>query len=223
MWQLEAAWRVEEAGSRRLQARTLHGHAIPPRASRCRIGDNTGCSFGRHPMSIPESTDAPAAITAGPPHAGLRIIAIYEIVKTVCLLLVAMAAFHLDRQQNFEHLVHWLEHLSLADSNSLRWKLVGLLQDFGPSRFVAVGIVALGYAVLFGIEGVGLWLGRYWAEWFTVIATGSLIPLELYETLHRFGWLKLVTLAGNVAIVVYLVRVALQTRATRKALRHHTS
>jgi uncharacterized membrane protein (DUF2068 family) len=167
----------------------------------------------------------PAARTPAPAqrHAGLRIIAIYETVKTVCLVLVAMAAFQLDRQQNFEHLVHWLEHLSLADSNGLRWKLVGLLQDFGPSKFVAIGAVALGYAVLFGIEGIGLWLGKYWAEWFTVIATGSLVPLELYETLHRFGWLKLATLIGNVAIVVYLVHVALQTRVARQVSKHHTS
>jgi uncharacterized membrane protein (DUF2068 family) len=110
--------------------------------------------------------------------------------------------------------VQWLEHLSLADSNGLRWKLVELLHDFGPSKFVAVGAVALGYAVLFAIEGVGLWLGKYWAEWFTVIATGSLIPLELYETLYHFGWLKLATLVGNVAIIIYLVRIALQPRGS---------
>ena len=174
-------------------------------------------------MSIPESPAGAAAPASNPHHAGLRVIAVYEIIKTACLVLVAMAAFHLDRQQNFEHLVLWLEHLSLADSNSLRCKLVGLLEDFGPSRFVAVGAVALGYAVLFGIEGVGLWLGKYWAEWFTVIATGSLVPLELYETLHGFGWLKLAALIGNAAIVVYLVRVALQTRTARRALKRHTS
>ncbi|KZC41986.1 MULTISPECIES: DUF2127 domain-containing protein [Rhodanobacter] len=174
-------------------------------------------------MPTAEPAPAPAPAATQPRHAGLRVIAVYEIIKTACLLLVAMAAFHLDHQQSFEQLVHWLEHLSLTDSNGLRWKLVGLLQDFGPSRFVAVGAVALGYAVLFGIEGIGLWLGKYWAEWFTVIATGSLIPLELYETLHRFGWLKLATLVGNVAIVVYLVRIALQTRAARRASRPHTS
>lgn len=161
------------------------------------------------------SKHTPSSAKPSQHHAGLRIIAIYEIVKTVCLVLVAMAAFHFYREQNFDRLVHWLEHLSLADSNGLRWKLVEWLQDFGPSKFVAVGVVALGYAALFAIEGVGLWLGKYWAEWFTVIATGSLIPLELYETLHHFGWLKLATLAGNVAIIVYLVRVALQSRARR--------
>jgi len=146
---------------------------------------------------------------------GLRVIAIYEAVKTVGLILVAIAAFHLDRTQNFEQLVHWLGHLSLADSNGLRWKLVNLLQEMGPSKFVAIGIVALAYAVIFGIEGIGLWLGKRWAEWFTVIATGSLIPLELYETLYHFGWLKLATLVGNVAIIVYLIRVALQPRAAQ--------
>lgn len=143
---------------------------------------------------------------------GLRVIAVYEVIKTACLILVAVAAFQLNHTQNFKHLVHWLSHLSLADTNGLRWKLVHLLQDMGPSKFTAVGLVALGYAVIFGIEGVGLWLGKHWAEWFTVIATGSLIPLELYETLFHFGWLKLATLVGNVAIIVYLVRVALQPR-----------
>jgi uncharacterized membrane protein (DUF2068 family) len=195
---------------------------MPMHTGHSRAGaDNADCLSSFFVMS--PIKNAPPVAARGQHHAGLRVIAIYEIIKTACLLLVAMVAFHLDRQQNFEHLVHWLEHLSLADSNSLRWKLVGLLQDFGPSRFVAVGVVALGYAVLFGIEGVGLWLGKYWAEWFTVIATGSLIPLELYETLYHFGWLKLATVVGNVAIVVYLVRVALQTRATRRASGHHTS
>ncbi len=174
-------------------------------------------------MSDIESIAAlPAAAHAKAPpshRAGLRVIAIYEVIKTLCLVLVAVAAFHLDREQNFRQLVHWLEHLSLSDSNGLRWRMVSMLQEFGPSRFVAVGVVALGYAVLFGIEGVGLLMGKYWAEWFTVIATASLIPIELYETLHRFGWLKLAALLGNVAIVVYLVRVALQTREARRLAR----
>ena len=163
------------------------------------------------------------ASPATPHRAGLRVIACYEIIKTVCLLLVAAAAFHLDHAENFERLVHWLEHLPLTESSGLRWKLVSVLVDFGPSKFVAVGLVTLGYAVLFGIEGIGLLMGKYWAEWFTVIATASLIPIELYETLHRFGWLKLAALVGNVAIVVYLVRVAMQTRATRRDAATHTS
>ncbi|RDS82503.1 DUF2127 domain-containing protein [Dyella psychrodurans] len=146
---------------------------------------------------------------------GLRIIAIYKAIKTVCLIFVAVAAFGLHQQENFERLVHSLEHLSLTDSSGLRWRLVELLEQMGPSKFVAIGIVALAYAAIFATEGTGLWLRKHWAEWFTVIATGSLIPVEIYEVLLRFNWLKLAALIGNVAIVAYLVRIAMQPHAKR--------
>ena len=175
--------------------------------------DDTACPPPRYLMPDTDSATpvTPTLSARAPRHPGLRIIAIYEAVKTIGLVLVAVAAFNLDRAQNFDHLVHWLEHLSLEDSNGLRWKLVELLQQMGPSKFVAIGLVALAYAALFATEGIGLWMGKRWAEWFTVIATGSLIPLELYETLYHFGWLKLATLIGNVVIIVYLVRVARQS------------
>lgn len=178
--------------------------------------DNTELAPIRSRMSDIKTTSPNAVSPSRKPHrAGLRIIAIYEVAKTVCLVLVAVAAFHLDRQKNFEQMVHWLENLPLTGSDELRWKLVHALQTFGHVHFGAIGLVALGYALLFGIEGVGLLMGKYWAEWFTVIATASLIPLELYETVQRFGWIKLLALAGNVVIVVYLVRVALQSRKLR--------
>jgi uncharacterized membrane protein (DUF2068 family) len=144
---------------------------------------------------------------------GLRVIAIYKGFETLGLLLAAGAAFHLQRHQNVDRLVHWLEHLSLTDSNSLRWQLVEALMKLGPSRFVALGMVALGYASLFATEGIGLWLRKRWAEWFTVIATASLIPIELYETTQRFGWLKLDVLLANVAILIYLTRIARQSHS----------
>ncbi len=162
------------------------------------------------------STRPPPAETTESQHrVGLRVIAVYKAVQTLALILVALEAFRLNHTENFNQLVHWLQHLSLAGSNSLRWQLVGALRAMGPSKFVAIGSVALAYAALFATEGIGLWLRKYWAEWFTVIATGSLIPLELYETLLHFGWIKLATLLANVAIVAYLMRVALQSRAAR--------
>lgn len=141
---------------------------------------------------------------------GLRVIAIYKAIKTVCLIFVAFVAFGLHQEQNFDRLMHTLEHLSLQDSNGMRWRLVGLLQEMGPSKFIAIGIAALAYAAIFATEGTGLWLRKHWAEWFTVIATGSLIPVEVYEVFHKFNWLKLGALIGNIVIVVYLIRIAMQ-------------
>ena len=55
-----------------------------------------------------------------------------------------------------------------------------------------------------------------YAKWFTVFATGSLIPVELYEAIHHFTWLKLAALIANILIVIYLVRIALQSRKEMK-------
>jgi uncharacterized membrane protein (DUF2068 family) len=57
-----------------------------------------------------------------------------------------------------------------------------------------------------GSEGVALHLRKPWARWFTIIATSSLIPLEVYEIVRELHMLRVVVLIVNVAVVMYLVR-----------------
>jgi uncharacterized membrane protein (DUF2068 family) len=61
------------------------------------------------------------------------------------------------------------------------------------------------YAGLFLVEGTGLWLQRRWGEWATVVITGLLIPLEVYEIFRHPNVLKIVVLVVNVAVVGYLI------------------
>ncbi|HET7296266.1 MAG TPA: DUF2127 domain-containing protein, partial [Gemmatimonadales bacterium] len=61
------------------------------------------------------------------------------------------------------------------------------------------------YAALLLTEGTGLLLARRWAEYFTVIVTGSFIPLEVYELAKRITLTRLSVIGINVAIVWYLV------------------
>ena len=68
-----------------------------------------------------------------------------------------------------------------------------------------VGAVVLLYAALEGVEAVGLWLGKRWAEYLTFIATTLLLPLEVYEIVHRQSVLKIITFAINLAVVIYLI------------------
>jgi uncharacterized membrane protein (DUF2068 family) len=70
---------------------------------------------------------------------------------------------------------------------------------------VKIGSVVLAYAVLEGLEAVGLWLMRRWAEYLTFIATTLLLPVEIYELTHKVSPLKIVTLVLNIAVVVYLL------------------
>jgi uncharacterized membrane protein (DUF2068 family) len=58
---------------------------------------------------------------------------------------------------------------------------------------------------VFGRDRIGLWLLKHWAEWFTVIITGSLVPIELYEIHRHPSPLKVLVLILNIAVVVYLL------------------
>jgi uncharacterized membrane protein (DUF2068 family) len=74
-----------------------------------------------------------------------------------------------------------------------------------PNKIKALGVVSFIYAGLFLTEGIGLWLQKRWAEWFTIIITTSLIPVEVYEIHRHVTPIKIVVLIINVAVVAYLV------------------
>ena len=78
--------------------------------------------------------------------------------------------------------------------------------DLTVRKETALAIAAFGYGTLMGAEGAGLYLRKRWARWFTVIATSSLIPIEIYEILREPHVLRVLILAANAAAVVYLVR-----------------
>jgi uncharacterized membrane protein (DUF2068 family) len=65
--------------------------------------------------------------------------------------------------------------------------------------------IALAYAAIEGIEAVGLWYAKRWAEYLTLIVTASLLPVEIYELAHHVTPFKVGALIVNVAVVAYLL------------------
>ena len=79
------------------------------------------------------------------------------------------------------------------------------LLSIQTGTLVKIGLVVSAYAVLEGVEAVGLWFQRRWAEYLTFVATTALLPLEIYELTQRVSSLKVVALLVNLAIVIYLL------------------
>ncbi|TMB36835.1 MAG: DUF2127 domain-containing protein, partial [Deltaproteobacteria bacterium] len=71
--------------------------------------------------------------------------------------------------------------------------------------------------VLSAVEGLALRAGRWWAPWLVVIATGSLIPVEIWEIIRKPKPVRGAILIINWAILVYLLRIALREHRERVA------
>lgn len=80
-------------------------------------------------------------------------------------------------------------------------------KSFTLSHTVLVVIAAalLAYALIELVEGIGLWLVKRWAEYFTVVATAAFLPLEIYELTEKVTWLRIGALLFNIAAVIYLL------------------
>jgi uncharacterized membrane protein (DUF2068 family) len=95
-------------------------------------------------------------------------------------------------------------HLPL--SSRLFTRVLTLAFDATPRKEIALAITAFGYAGILGTEGVGLYLRRPWARWFTIGATSSLVPVEIYEIVREPRPLRILILVVNLAVVWYLWR-----------------
>jgi uncharacterized membrane protein (DUF2068 family) len=82
------------------------------------------------------------------------------------------------------------------------------LQRAFAAKSSTLGLVAwalAGYALLEGLEAVGLWFAQRWAEYLTFVATTLLLVPEVYELTGRITATKIITLIINLAVVVYLL------------------
>jgi uncharacterized membrane protein (DUF2068 family) len=75
-----------------------------------------------------------------------------------------------------------------------------------PNRVRDLIVGSFLYAGLFLTEGIGLWLLKRWAMWFTVIITGSFLPVEIYELVRHPSAGKALVLMINLALLGYLIR-----------------
>jgi uncharacterized membrane protein (DUF2068 family) len=135
----------------------------------------------------------------------LRTIAIYKLLKVLLLLAIAYGEVRLSDASLIAKLVTWASARPLGLEHRVVTSLLEWFSGLSDSRIHALRIVTLAYAAVFAIEGVGLWMQKRWAEWLTTIITASLIPLEIWELVHKPNFGKAAVLIANAAIVAYLI------------------
>jgi uncharacterized membrane protein (DUF2068 family) len=143
----------------------------------------------------------------------LRLIAVFKLLKALVLVAVVAAGLHLLHHQPAQTVLQWALRLHLDPGNSYVRTLLAKLLSVNEEQVALLAGGTLLYALLFTIEGVGLWLERAWAEDLTILSTAGFLPIELYELIKQSSITKGVVLLLNLAIVLYLaVRVRQRRR-----------
>lgn len=130
----------------------------------------------------------------------------FKAFKSVTLTILGVALLTTRHADPVDLLTRLALTLHLPLTSRLAARVLSFMLNLTVARQTALAVTAFGYAVLMGTEGIALYLRRPWARWFTIGATSSLLPIELYEIVRAPHPIRIVVVFVNLAIVVYLWR-----------------
>jgi uncharacterized membrane protein (DUF2068 family) len=143
----------------------------------------------------------------------LRLIAVDRFVHFLILGILAAAIFFFlsDRAQlhgEFYRVATALQGAFGGPTSASHGTILGDVRKLFAlhrSTLFTLGVIAAAYAALEGVEAVGLWLRKRWAEYLTFIATTILLIPEVYELTGKISVFKILALIINVLVVAYLL------------------
>jgi uncharacterized membrane protein (DUF2068 family) len=147
---------------------------------------------------------------------GLLIIAIYKWLTAAVCAVLALGLLKLLHQDVGEVAEDFIRSLRVDPDNHILAKLLARLSLIEDPQLTKLSIASFGYSALFLVEGTGLYFEQRWAEYLTLIATASFLPLEVYELIQKVDAFKILILLVNVAVFVFLMMV-IRDKTTQKA------
>ena len=141
-------------------------------------------------------------------------IAALKMVKAVLLIIVGLGALSLLHRNVSEIAENVMRFLHVDPTGKFFYTVIDKLEIVDDRKLRQLSVGTFFYAAILLTEGIGLWFEKRWAEWLTLLVTGSFIPYEIYEIFSHASVAKFSVLAINLAVVVYL---AVRLRADSKS------
>lgn len=136
----------------------------------------------------------------------VRLIAMFKLLKGVLLIALGVAALKLLHADIASLVEGWARMLGVDQNSRFVGRALSTAAALTPNRVRDLIVGSFLYGGLFLTEGIGLWLLKRWAMWFTVIITGSFLPVEIYELARHPSAGKVMLLGLNLVLVGYLIR-----------------
>lgn len=132
------------------------------------------------------------------------VIGVGKLLKAATLVVLGVAFLTLVGESPTERVTKWAEDVGLRPGSGVVHRAIVTAAGLDAHKLKLLAAALFLYAVLFTIEGGGLLAKKRWAEYFTIVITGSFLPIEIYELVHRASVGKVVALVLNLTVLGYL-------------------
>src|SRR5450432_2809586 len=112
---------------------------------------------------------------------GLLLIGALKLLKGLVLLAAGIGVLSLLHRDAAETVRHWIEYIRVDPHDRLINHFLEKVSGVSHHALREIAAGTLFYAAVFCTEGVGLLLGKRWAEYMAAGVTLSFLPLEAYE------------------------------------------
>ncbi len=146
----------------------------------------------------------------------LILIGISKLLKAILFVALGFGALRLVHRDLVTVVTHWIVDLRFDPESRIVNFILDKISSITPHRLRQLSILIFCDAALDVLEGVGLMLGKAWAEYLTLIVSASFLPWEFFEILRKPNWPKAGLTLINIAVVLYLAAY-LQRRLRERA------
>lgn len=136
---------------------------------------------------------------------GFQVIGAMKLASTLLLCAAGLGIFRLLHSDLGSVLQKVAGRMHLDPENRLVHELIYRLAGIDHKQLIAIGAGTFFYAILHFVEGLGLILRRLWAGYLTIVATGALLPVEVYELARKVTLLRAGVLVVNLVILAYVI------------------
>ena len=150
---------------------------------------------------------------------GLILIAAYKIGQALLFIALGVGALRLLHKDIQDELTQLIDHLRFNPESKLINLILVQSSIIDDKMLRRVSAVLFAYAALGLVEGIGLYMEKAWAEYFTLLITASFLPFEIFEVIRRLTWIRAGLLTVNVLVVLYLLKVVAERVRLRRGLR----
>jgi uncharacterized membrane protein (DUF2068 family) len=142
---------------------------------------------------------------------------VYKFCKTVLMTAIGLGTLRLLNPEVAAWADRWAAALALRHDRRLLGHFIALVSGLSPRRLHELALGAFTVALLFLTEGVGLWMGKRWASYLTVIATTLFVPFEIVSLARRVTVPRSAALLINLAVVAFLIYRLRRSESVRPA------